>query len=82
MILINIKDFDLRYNVHEIVLEMIKLVESSYEKIIIFGDSFDQVTIDKSDDITFNNNTLSIVYKNGICFVVKHKDIAAFKVIR
>ncbi len=82
MILINIDDFDLRHNTHEIVLEMIKATELSFTEIIIFGDSFGKVKLTNSDDLIFNKNTLSIVYENGIRFVVNHRDIAAFKVIR
>ena len=82
MILINIKDFDLRYNVHEIVLEMIKATEVSFTEIIIFGDSFGKVTLNNCDDIIFNKNTLSVVYECGDKFTVNYKDIVAFKVIR
>ncbi len=82
MILINIDDFDLRQNTHEIALQMIEATEVSFTEIIIFGDSFGKVTLTNCDDLIFNKNTLSIVYKNGICFVVNHRDIAAFKVIK
>ena len=82
MILINIDDFDLRHNTHEIVLKMIEATEVSFTEIIIFGDSFGQVTITKSDDLDINRKTLSVVYENGDRFVVNHRDVVAFKVIR
>ena len=82
MILINIDDFDLRHNTHEIVLEVIKATEVSFTEIFIFGDSFGKVTLTNSDDLIFNKNTLSVVYENGNRFVVNHRDIAAFKVIK
>ena len=82
MILINIDDLDLRHNTHEIVLEMIEATEVSFTEIIIFGDSFGKVTLTNCDDLIFNKNTFSVVYENGNRFVVNHRDIAAFKVIK
>ena len=82
MISMNIDRFDLYNNTHEIVLEMIKTTEVSFTEIIIFGDSFGKVTLTNCDDLIFNKNTLSIAYENGNRFVVNHRDISAFKVIR
>ena len=82
MISMNIDRFDLYNNTHEIVLEMIKATEVSFTEIIIFGDSFGKVTLTNSDDLIFNKNILSIAYENGNRFVVNHRDIAAFKVIK
>ena len=82
MNLVNIEDFDLRYNTREIILEMIKAVESPYDEIIIFGDSFGQVNAAKHDKITWNRSTIVIDDSNGNSFVVNHVDVAAFKVIR
>ncbi len=82
MISMNIEKFDLYNNTYEIVLELIKATEVSFTEIIIFGDSFGQVTITKSDDLDINRKTLSIVYENGDRFVVNHRDVVAFKVIR
>ena len=82
MILINVDKFDLYNNAYEIVLEMIKATEVDFTEIIIFGDSFGQVTLTESDDLNINKNTLSIVYETGNRFVVNQGDIAAFKVIK
>ena len=82
MILINVDKFDLYNNTYEIVLEMIKATEVDFTEIIIFGDSFGQVTLTESDDLNINKNTLSIVYETGNRFVVNQGDIAAFKVIK
>ena len=82
MILINVDKFDLYNNAYDIVLEMIKATEVDFTEIIIFGDSFGQVTLTESDNLNINKNTLSIVYETGDRFVVNQGDIAAFKVIR
>ncbi|WP_296857172.1 hypothetical protein [uncultured Methanobrevibacter sp.] len=82
MNLVNIRDFDLRHNVCEIVLQMINATNSSYKQIIIFGDIFGEITVKNTDNLTFNKNTLSVVYECGDKFTVNHKDIVAFKVIR
>ena len=82
MNLVNIGDFDLRHNVCEIVLEMIKAAESPYDEIILFGDSFGQINATKHDKITWNKNTIVIDSNDGNSFVVNHRDVAAFKVIR
>lgn len=82
MNLLNIDDFDLRHNTREIILKMIEAAKVPYDEIIIFGDSFGQVVVSESDDITWNKNTIVIEHGCGNTFVVNHMDVAAFKVIR
>ena len=82
MNLVNIRDFDLMLNTHEIILEMIKAAESPYDEIILFGDSFGQINATKHDKITWNKNTIVIDSNDGNSFVVNHRDVSAFKVIR
>lgn len=82
MISINIEKFDLYNNTYEIVLEFIKATEVSFTEIILFGDSFGKVAAIESDKIAINKNTLVITNENNDSFVVNHRDLSAFKVIR
>jgi len=82
MHLVNIDKFDLQHNTYQIVLKMIEALQDSYKELILFGNSFGQISISDSDCLIFNTNTISFVYNNGDRFVVNHGDIAAFKVIR
>lgn len=82
MISINIEKFDLYNNTYEIVLEFIKATEVSFTEIILFGDSFGKVAATESDKIAINKNTLVITNENNDSFVVNHRDLSAFKVIR
>ena len=81
-VIVNIKDFDLRNNTYEIVVNLIdELKNNRYSWISIYNSaarSFYNNFTQDIKSITFNKNTIKVEDKNKVC-TIKHSEITSFE---
>lgn len=85
-VIINISDFDLKHNTHEIIKKLIKHTKKVKNKqglITIYDyigrhSYFFQSSIKDIKSITFNNNTVEITTDE--VYVISHNHVSSFKI--